>query len=177
MPILGLKTYRISPPHDPDAVFRLRTELAPSQILTARKQVGYEAMAHMAEAAGPGAVNEILEALSEGQSAEEIEARMDGPRRLGSGASEEEPGVEVGTGAPPDDPDQPQEQPREHYDLDWAAAQLIKSWSYRDSAGRKIPVKVKYIRRLDVLTRAWLHDLTWEAMQDGLGVTATEGNA
>ena len=50
------------------------------------------------------------------------------------------------------------------YDLDFAALKLVESWSYRDS-GRKVPVKLKYIRLLDAKTRAWLHDKAWAAMR------------
>ena len=174
MPILGLKTVLVSPPHDPDTTFRVRTELSPHQILVARKQISYQAMAHMAEASGPGAVNDIIEALREGRSPEDIEAELnEGPRRLGPGDRTD---VEVGTGVPPED-EEAGEIEWEEYDMDYLGAELVKSWSYKDPRGHRVPVKVRYVRRLDALTREWVHGLVRDAALDAIGVTATEGNA
>ena len=103
-----------------------------------------------------------------------------GPKAIGPGD-----GPQVGTGPPPEDaedaeagadPDAEPKGDRGGFDMDWAATKIIKAWSYRFPGGKKVPVQLKYVRRLDAQTRDWLHDRTWDAMQDGLG-NVIEGNA
>ena len=179
MGIVGLHTERVSPPHDPETVFVLRTALAPALIEQAQKESGYEVLGMLARSAGPGAVQGLLEALGSGRDAEDIAEEMNaGPKAIGPGD-----GPRVGTGPPPEDaedteagaaPDAPKGD-RGGFDMDWAATKIIKSWSYRFPGGKKIPVEMRYVRRLDAQTRDWLHDRTWDAMQDGLG-NVIEGN-
>ena len=188
--IIGLQTERMSfvSPNDPDKtvnIFVVRKALSPYQIEKARRQVGYEAISQIVDAAGADGLQDILSALNQGKTPEEIKAELDAaPKALPPG---DDTGVEIGTGSPPEDePEVPvQAQPLEalrasrkaRFDMDWAAAQWIKAWSYRDEKGRKIPVKVKYIRMLDRPTRDFVHDGTWEAMRHDLGDEELAGNS
>ena len=65
--------------------------------------------------------------------------------------------------APEEEPD-----PRDSYDLDFAAARLVKSWPYTDAEGDVVEINARHVGYLDRETREWLHDLTWQAMQEHL---------
>ena len=104
-----------------------------------------------------------------------------GPKAIGPGD-----GPRVGTGPPPEDEDDTEaeaadgEAPkgdRGGFDMDWAATKIIKSWSYRFPAGKKVPGPDE-VRPAPGCTDARLaaRSSTWDAMQDGLG-NVIEGNA
>ena len=178
MPLIGLETERVSPPHEPETWFVLRTALSPWECEKARQQLGFQTMGNMVEAVGSDGFQGIMDALDRGESAEAIVARAN--ERLlppGDGVEvgdvadleDEGPEVEVGDVADLGDGEPEDEVPlRERYDLDAAAKRLIKAWSYRGERGKKVKVTVEHIRMLDRRTREWLHDRVWAAMQPSL---------
>ena len=54
---------------------------------------------------------------------------------------------------------------REALDLDYVVSQMLVAWSYKDRDGKSIVPTRNLIERLDRETRAWLHDMAWEAVR------------
>ena len=159
--IIGLETETVSPPHDPEATFVLRLALPVSVAERARSIAGFTALANLSTAAGSSQVQSLLDALKSGASAEDVA---------------DEVNAAMGEETPENTDDM-----REQYDMDYLTYRLIQSWPYRKSGdyttGKKIPVKLKYVRMLDAETRTWLHDKAWEAMRMYLPKEQLEGNS
>ena len=151
MGIIGLETRLLESPSG--AQFRVRTALSPDECQKAKEREAFRQVGAMVESAGREGMAAIIGSIESGRDADEIVVEQGG------------------------DADEGPKSLRGQFDLDWAAAQLLKSWGFRYESGRRVPVKAKFIQRLDTETREWLHDLTWEAMRAQIEEGAHEGNS
>ena len=166
MGMIGLTTETVSPPHEPDTTFVLRTALSPYECEWVKESAGQEAMGSLARAAGSGAIEAVFKAIDAGRETAEIVDDLNA--KLDEDTDEDEES---------EDTDEDTEKAvRAQYDLDFAAVKLVKEWSYKDN-GRKIPVKLRYVRLLDAKTRKWLHDKAWAAMRIHLPEDVLAGNS
>lgn len=166
--IIGLQTETVTRPNTEDldgpVTFKLRTALSPYECEQAAEQVGFRGINAIMAQTGKTGLRDVIDALSSGRSAEDIATELnDGETPPDAGEAEGEAKDETKL--------------RAMYDLDWAAARLVRSWSYRDDKGRKVPVKLKYVRMLDATTRSWLHDKVWAAMRHHQPEDVREGNS
>ena len=136
--------------------------LSPHECEEARRHLGFASIGSITEAVGSSGLKDVIAALNDGESAEDI------AEKVNAQAGEETPSEATETDG---------EGLRAQFDLDYAAKRLIKSWSYRDDKGRKIPVKIDTIKMLDADTRAWLHDQAWTAMRPYLPEDVLAGNS
>ena len=179
MGIIGLETERVSPPHEPETTFVLRTALSPYECEWVRERTDLEAVGNLASAVGPDALEGVFKAIDAGKAAADIVDDLNrasvlsiSPETEGVGDDDEELSAANTVAAKKREADEADQAARACYNLDIAAVKLIKSWSYR-----KVPVSLKYVRRLDAKTRAWLHDKTWAAMRIHLPEDVLAGNS
>ena len=189
MGMIGLETEQVSPPHEPETMFVLRTALSPYECEWVRERTDLEAVGNLASAVGPDAIQSVFRAIDAGRAAADI---VDDLNEVETPVLAISPAVDDGedddvakvtaanetaarkakTAAKKREADAVEQAARALYNLDIAAVKLVKSWSYR-----KVPVNLKYVRLLDTKTRAWLHDKTWAAMRIHLPEDVLAGNS
>lgn len=151
MPMIGLRTRRMVPPHAPEEWFEVREALSPYHVQQAREAQGHDVLEMQ------GAIVQAFGSVERFQEVvDSVRAYRSAPALPVEAPVEVLP-ADVGTPAPIDT--------RSDYDLDVAAAAAVKSWGYRGAAGGPLPVSLANIRLLDGETRAWLHGIVWEAMR------------
>ena len=184
MGMIGLTTEKVSPPHEPDTTFVLRTALSPYECEWVKERAGQEAMGSLARAVGPEGIDAVFKAIDAGREAADIVDDLNDatPVLALSPATDgdDDAAVKVTAAnkaaASKKQADDTERAARSEYDLDFAALKLIKAWSYKD-AGRKVPVTLDFIRLLDAETRAWIHDKAWAAMRIHLPEDVLAGNS
>ena len=165
--IIGLATQEVTRTDSEgnEVTFVLRKALSPYECEQAAEQVGFRGINAILAQSGKDGLRDVIDALNTGETPKSIAERLN----KGQTVPEDEESAA--------DREARDKALRAQYDLDWAAAKLVKRWSYRDEDGRRIPVKIEYIRLLEAPMRSWLHDRTWAAMRQHLPDEHLAGNS
>lgn len=160
MPMMGLTTVRVHPPHAPQEWFELREHMSPFHVEQSRQSTSKEALeirGLIVQAFGTFEryleVVEAARSLSQSNAAHVVDVTPDGD-------------TEGAVVAPQGPSPAPVADLRDAFDLDVASVSAIKSWGYQKPGGRgPVPVTLDNVRLLDGETRDWLHDRVWATMQ------------
>ena len=180
--LLGLEVVTLDVPGEDGEWMRVRTRLSEYAGLKAKVADQQQAMrlaAPIMNDIGPETFQEIIQLLDQGASPEQVHASLAAPAETPPEppqATAEGDGEASAVETPPPTPPAPTPPPaapagrsRGDFDMDVLALEAIEGWSYtytnRRGATAPAHVTLENVRRLDRKTRAWIHDLAWEALE------------